>query len=127
MEKFDPESLSLLNTLRDHVYDVAADKGFHDPDCEAQGVARYTSNLHGEVTELWDAFRANTLNEPCDKAQKMLDAGLPALTCAEEEIADIIIRALDTAKHLNVNVARAVAIKDAFNQTRPHRHGNKKA
>jgi NTP pyrophosphatase (non-canonical NTP hydrolase) len=57
----------------------------------------------------------------------MLAAGTPVLTCAEEEIADILIRALDVAKAYSIDVAHAVAAKDAYNQTRPQRHGGKKA
>jgi NTP pyrophosphatase (non-canonical NTP hydrolase) len=125
MRKFIAQDLATLNTLRDHVHAVATEKGFHDPDLEAKGMSRYIANLHGEVTELWDAYREDKLNAPCDKAEKMLAVGLPALTCAEEEIADIIIRALDTARAHNVDVAYAVATKDAFNQTRENRHGGK--
>jgi NTP pyrophosphatase (non-canonical NTP hydrolase) len=120
-------SLLVLNDLRDHVYDVAASKGFHDPDQDALGMPKYVANLHGEVSELWEAFRAGTLDKPCNKADKMKAAGLPVLTCAEEEIADILIRALDVARVYNIDVANAVAVKDAFNQRRPHRHGGKKA
>ena len=125
--RLDLAPLRILNELRDHLYEVAASKGFHDPDQEAMGMARYTSNLHGEVSELWEAYRHGTLDAPCNKAAEMKAAGLPVLTCAEEEVADIFIRCLDTAKKLNVDVAHAVAIKDAFNQTRPHRHGGKAA
>lgn len=57
----------------------------------------------------------------------MAAAGVPVLTCAEEELADIIIRAMDTAKRLGVNIGRAIAVKHAFNATRPHRHGGKAA
>ena len=125
VKKLDAASLSLLNDLRDHLWRVAASKGFHDEDQEASGIARYIANLHGEVSELWEAFRHGALNKPCDKADEMVAAGIPALTCAEEEIADILIRVLDTAKALSIDVAFAVANKDAFNQTRSHRHGGK--
>lgn len=83
------------------------------------------SNLHGEVSEMWEAHRANKLNEPCDKAEKMKTLGLPPLTCIEEEVADIIIRALDLVQEYNVDVKKALAVKDAYNQTRPHKHGGK--
>ena len=127
MPRLDRSDLAFLNQLRDHVYEVSASKGFHDPDQEAMGFSRYTSNLHGEVSEIWEAFRAGTLDKECDKADKMRAAGTPVLTCAQEEIADIIIRTLDTAKALGVDVAFSVAAKDAFNQTRPPRHGGKHA
>ena len=56
-----------------------------------------------------------------------MKAGLPGLTCASEEIADEIIRALDKAAEFNVDVAEAVATKIAYNSTRTFRHGGKLA
>jgi NTP pyrophosphatase (non-canonical NTP hydrolase) len=87
----------------------------------------FSANLHGEVSEFWEAFRDGTLNEPCDKAHKMEALGLQPLTCAEEEIADALIRTLDTANAFGVDVAKAVAAKIAYNATRPKLHGGKKA
>lgn len=127
MVKLDIAPLRVLNDLAKHFWEVASSKGFHDVEQDALGMPRYVANLHGEVSELWEAFRAGTLDKPCDKADKMRAAGTPVLTCAQEEIADIIIRTLDTAKALGVDVAFSVAAKDAFNQTRPPRHGGKHA
>jgi len=127
MVKLDIAPLRVLNDLAKHFWEVASSKGFHDVEQDALGMPRYVANLHGEVSELWEAFRAGTLDKPCDKAEKMKAAGLPALTCAEEEIADIIIRVLDVARVYDIDVAHAAAVKDAFNQTRPWRHSGKKA
>lgn len=115
---------SALNVLADHVWSVSKSKGFKD---EPVPVSTSCANLHGEVSELWEAFRAGKLNEPCDKAEGMRKLGLEPLTCAEEEIADVIIRALDTAKDLGIDAGRAVAVKDFYNQHRPHRNGGKLA
>lgn len=91
------------------------------------GIPRYTANLHGEVSELHEAFIEGNLENLCDKAEKMRSLGIRPLTCAEEEIADIIIRALDTAKMLNINVGEAVRAKSSYNETRDYRHGGKTA
>lgn len=135
--RIDQDKLSVLNDLRDEVAQNAVNKGFKEP---PQGVsaevwnsdawapirlAVYTANEHGEVSEMWEAIRVGGLNKPCDKAEKMQAAGLEPLTSAEEEIADIIIRALDWAKDCKVDVAKAVRIKMDFNATRPVKHGNK--
>jgi NTP pyrophosphatase (non-canonical NTP hydrolase) len=111
-----------LNTLADEFYEVAKKSGFHD---EPVPVAVSVANLHGEVSELWESFRKQTLNQPCDKASKMEKVGVPSLTCLEEELADIVIRALDTAKEHNVDIGRAVLYKNAFNATRSYKHGGK--
>lgn len=113
-----------LNTLRDVVHGLAIEKGWHP---EGESVSEYfpkaIANLHGEASELFEAYRAQNLFNPCDKAEKM---NFP-LTCAEEELADIVIRALDTAGRLKIDIGRAVRVKHAYNATRDHRHGGKLA
>jgi NTP pyrophosphatase (non-canonical NTP hydrolase) len=129
-----------LNELRDAVADNAKKKGFRAKFAEGLTVeqwegapgqliraAVFTANQHGESSEFWEAFRSGVLNELCDKASKMQAAGLPPLTNAEEEIADEIIRALDKAEAFGVDVAKAVAVKMAFNSGRPALHGGKQA
>lgn len=135
-----PEQIAVLNTLRDAVAANATNKGFRDQmrkdmtDAQWGGplgqlvrAAVYTANQHGEASEFWEAFRKGSLGTSCDKAEKMAALGLPTLTNAEEEIADEIIRALDKAEAHGVDVAKAVAVKHAFNTGRPFLHGGKQA
>ena len=120
------KGLDFLNTSRDVAYQEAAANGWHSNDKEDDGVpnfGNYTSNLHSEASELWEAWRKGKLDSPCDKADKMVQVDLLPLTCAEEEIADIIIRALDTAARLKVDVSKAVLNKLLFNRTRGYRYG----
>lgn len=109
--------MTTLNQWAVKVYDLAKLKGWHtsDPD-----VAKYLMNLHSEVSEAWEAWRKGRLHSPCDKTGT-------GLTCLEEELADIIIRALDTAQAFGINIERAVEAKHAYNATREHRHGGKLA
>jgi NTP pyrophosphatase (non-canonical NTP hydrolase) len=119
--------LTSLNKIAKLFFLLSTKKGFHSAAMDAMGFGRYISNLHGEVSELWEAFRHESLSKPCDKAKEMEAAGVPVLTCAEEEIADIFIRLLELAHILKIDVAYAVSAKHAFNQTRPERHGGKVA
>lgn len=118
-----------LNQFAEIVEANAVSKGFRQGGIEdnRESVAVLMTNLHGEVSELWEAFRAGKLRVECDKADKMREVGVDALTCAEEEIADIFIRLLDTSRALGIDVGRAVLAKHRFNTTRPHLHGGKKA
>lgn len=110
------------------VHRLAVEKGWHDPEeTEDQFVERTTNNFHDEVSELHEAWRNNRLHSPCDKADKMQELGFVPLTCLEEEMADIIIRVLDSCVRLGVDIDRAVMVKHKFNKTRPYRHGGKRS
>lgn len=135
-----PADLQVLNDVRNDIAANATEKGFRDQmrdgltDEQWAGkpgqlirAAVFTSNQHGEASEFWEAFRAGTLNTPCDKASKMEAMGLPGLTCAEEEIADELIRAMDKAHMFNVDIAKAVSTKMAYNSGRPTLHDGKRA
>lgn len=117
-----------LNQIADVVHRNAIDKGFHPKrQSERAFINEQLLNLHDEVSELHEAWRNGNLRKPCDKALKMVFLGLPALTCIEEEYADIIIRTLDQCRRLKVDIARAVCAKHSFNTLRPHKHGGKKS
>ena len=125
IEEFPPDNdalsrAAIINIVSKHLHRVAKSKGWHDGELNRDlFISNQVANIHGEVSELWEAFRAGKLDEECDK-----NIGL---TCLEEELADIIIRACDTAWRLGVNIGYAVVRKSAYNETRPHRHGGKKA
>lgn len=111
-----------LNLIAEEVYKNACDKGFHDiedKETAVQKMARHTANLHGEVSELWEAARKGNLLDRCDKDI--------ILNCLQEELADIVIRAMDTASVFGVNIGNAVKLKHEYNKTRPHKHGGKLA
>lgn len=121
---YESKDFQVINKLAKHFWKVAQSKGFHDAPVD---MSVSVSNLHSEVSEMWEAFRNNRLQQPCDKAEKMEAMGLPGLNCLEEELADIFIRCLDTAREHGVDLARAVVAKDAYNQSRPHKNGGKAA
>ena len=106
-----------LNELRDKAYQNAVNKGFYDTGTPS--VSAYCANLHGEVSELWEAHRKGTLSQPCDKNAE--------LTYLEEELADILIRCFDMAGALQVDLDHAVAEKMRYNSTRSYRHDGKVA
>jgi len=115
-----------LNDLAKECYSNAASKGFHEEDDNPHRFAEYIANLHGEVSELWEAHRKGALHDACNKVKRMEELGIPGLTNAEEEIADIIIRALDTAEGIEIkNIGLAIQFKMAYNRTRPYMHGKK--
>lgn len=125
-----------LGRLQDLIHQNAISKGFYDGinltgEPTKELIASFTANLHGEVSEFWEAYRNGQLNEPCDKTEAMKEAhegeGFLRLTCAEEELADIVIRAFDAAGALGIQLGRAIVAKHNYNTTRSHRHGGKRA
>lgn len=129
------QEFSFLNRLRDECAEYAKQSGFRAQanngvsplDQDRVNAALFVANQHSEASEFWEAFRAGKLRERCDKTERMQALGIPVITCAEEEIADQIIRLLDTADYFGVDVAKAVYAKMLYNRSRERLHGGKKA
>jgi len=65
--------------------------------------------IHSEIAEATEAFRSGNENAQL------------------EELADAVIRIADYCGYKNWDLSQALAIKMAYNKTRPFRHGNKRA
>lgn len=109
-----------FNKIAKFCYQEAKDKGWHESS-EKPDLSKYLMNMHGEISELWEAFRKNKLNELCDKSDKMEEP----LSCFEEEIADILIRTFDLAAAFNLDLDKCFRSKIQYNRKREHRHGGK--
>jgi NTP pyrophosphatase (non-canonical NTP hydrolase) len=91
--------------------------------------------LHSEVSEAYEEYRkgrapneryyqrkdGTTTMIPKDRDNDILHKpeGVPS------ELADVLIRLLDTAHRYGIDLEEAVAEKLAYNGTRGHRHGGK--
>lgn len=96
------------------VHHNARSKGFYGPNETAQD---HLLNLHSEVSEAHEANREGRLFGPSKK--------VPGMTCAEEELADVIIRAMGIAETFGIDIESAVSRKHEFNMSRPMKHGGK--
>jgi len=96
------------------VYHNAKTKGFYGPEETPQD---QLLNLHSEVSEAWEAHRKGRLFEASEK--------VAGLTCAEEELADVIIRAMGIAEFFGIDIEAAVSVKHDYNMSRPMKHGGK--
>lgn len=90
----------------------AIDKGFWKP-----GVDRNDGEMialfHSELSEALEAIRHG--NPPSDK--------IPEFSGAEEELADLIIRIMDTGMARGWRIPEAIIAKMEFNAGRPFMHG----
>lgn len=73
------------------------------------------SLFHAELSEAYEGYRKNQMSDK-----------IPEFTAVEEELADTLIRILDTAGGMNLRLAEAFAAKMVYNHYRPdHRPENR--
>lgn len=119
-----------INEIAEEIFKNASEKGFHNdapydtPEFNLWS-EQQMNNLHDEVSELHEAYRAGEGKDLCDKADKMVELNLTPLTKEEEEYADIIIRCLDQMIRRKLDPAFCILTKHAYNKTRPFKHGKK--
>lgn len=102
------------------VHDTARRSGWYDGELNEKSVLRITSMLclfHSEVSEALEDLRAGNMELSYDEKGKPV--GFPS------ELADIIIRVLDTAEWLGIDMDEMLQIKNRYNESRQYKHGNK--
>lgn len=70
--------------------------------------------IHSELSEALEAHR---------KDPQAMDKHCPHHPAVAVELADAVIRILDLAEKLQIDLGQAILDKMAFNKTRPHKHG----
>lgn len=109
-----------LNDLRDRVHSLAVSKGWYEDLDDVEDPTWLGARLalvHSEVSEALECVRTGDRDIRFREDGK--PEGLPI------ELADALIRILDTCGALGIDVVRAVELKHRYNATRPHRHGGK--
>lgn len=104
--------VAAFNNMASDVHENAINHGWWEED---RNSGEMIALMHSELSECLEGLRAG--NPPSDK--------IPEFTCAEEELADCIIRIMDTAKKRGWNIAAAIEAKHAYNINRPYKHGGK--
>lgn len=132
----------LTNVIRSNNFE----KGWRASDSEPRNVGELIALLHSEVSEAFEAYRndepplwyeyaaGRRSNQPSlpehdvylgDTNPDGIVLGKPQGIASE--LADVIIRVLDMADEHEIPLVQAILDKHAYNQTRPYRHGGKKA
>lgn len=101
-----------FNALASAIHDWAVRKGFWEVGRDRND-GEMIALMHSELSEALEALRHG--NPPDDK--------VPEFSGAEAEMADTIIRIMDTANARGWRVAEAIIAKMSFNEGRPYKHG----
>lgn len=121
------ESIDLIfEHLGCQVAEVNAANGWYDAE---RTFGDDIALLHSEVSEALEAFRSwglddATLGEAI--ATEDGPVGIPKPQGVGSELADVLIRLLDTAHRRGIDLGAEYRRKLAYNRTRSHRHGGKR-
>ena len=112
--------IEVFGRLQHEVHGLAKEKGWHD---ESRSVPEALCLVHSELSEALEEYRQSRNDEDLKRVVED-DSGKPEGFSVE--LGDAIIRILDLAGALGLDLAGAVLQKHTFNMIRPHRHGNKR-
>jgi NTP pyrophosphatase (non-canonical NTP hydrolase) len=111
-----------LNSVGKGFWDDQKDlSGNHlEPDLVEAEIPLKLALIHSEVSEALEEYRNS--HPPAEvRIENGKPEGFPV------ELADTVIRIFDLCGALGVDLDAAIELKMAFNATRPHRHGGKRA
>lgn len=110
-----PERGPSIAELQEYIKKWTVEKGWADD----RSVGDLLLLMVSEVVEAYEEYRDwHEPNETRVVAGK--PEGIPV------ELADVVIRIISFCSKYDINLAAAIEQKMAYNETRPHRHGNKR-
>ena len=113
-----------LNELAGAVHQTALAKGWYDTE---RSFPEVIALMHSELSEALEAYRDTGTEQLAEMWHSAPGNGTIKPEGAVVELADAIIRILDTCAFYGMDIQGALDAKMAYNETRPYRHGNKRA
>jgi NTP pyrophosphatase (non-canonical NTP hydrolase) len=111
--------MKTIDEMQAEVYENNHAHGWFE---EERTVGDDIAHLHGEVSEMWEAFRVTGLSDATGAS--LGDQSAPAKPEGfGSEVADVFIRLLDTCERRGIDLLAEYERKMAYNRTRPYKHG----
>lgn len=107
----------MLNELAEQIHETSKEKGWWDEPLRT--FPEQLVLMHSELSEALEEYRLG--HKPTD--EYFIDGkpeGIPS------ELADVIIRVLDTCAYYGIDIDSSIMLKMKFNQSREYRHGGKR-
>lgn len=124
-DRVDSVSEGTVRNLQRRLNHTAVSHGWHTGDPMAS-VWKMLGNITGEVSEAWEIARMPGF-DPKQVWYKTDSQGNQKPEGFGMELADVVIRALDTAEVFGIDLQKMILEKDSYNSSRPYRHGGKRA
>lgn len=122
-----------LLTLQREIHQIALDHGWWEDD-EQDNIPTKIALMHSELSEALEEFRDDHMNIYYEEAlgddPRLKDFSTVRAALKPEgfgiELADAIIRILDLASRLGLDMGALVELKMEYNRGRPHKHGGRR-
>lgn len=118
----------VIDTVASILHNHAKAKGFYDDEpVRTEGI--YGTGLNESASRVYLGNKlmlmVTEIAEAHEAIRKKIDKSdhIPEFSALEEEVADIIIRALDFSGYLKLRLGEAIKAKLIFNQSREYKHG----
>jgi len=124
--------MKTIKEWQKEIHEYAVEKGWWDEEKTPRSKGDQFANFHAEVSEAWAEWRNGHPMEAVYFKNPHGDVVDPETSGSKPEgvpieLADVVIRIMDTCEAYGIDLEEAIRIKHEFNKTRPHRHGGKRA
>lgn len=125
------KSKTRMNTLSKEIHAANVKKGFYE---EEKNIGEMLALIHSEVSEMLEAHRKDNWSSVISSYSYLFEKGDDAFNSLfeslikdtfEDELADTVIRCLDLAGYLDIDIEAHVKAKLRYNSLRPYKHGKK--
>lgn len=115
-----------LKSLQAETHAVAREKGWYDDDAptDLSTVVEKLCLIHSEVSEALEVLRGVKSVSDLNPTPSTVPAGSKPIGFGSE-LADVVIRTLDLASYLGIDLESEVIQKHEYNKSRSYRHGGK--